>query len=100
MKDLDRAVQLLRNAVSLMPTDFPHRGEKLNNLGAMLGLKHGMTKSAADLDDAIEATGKALEALPSDHPLRVLALSNLSVFLKRRACEATCNVQSSCPARQ
>ncbi|KAH0592872.1 hypothetical protein MHUMG1_09325 [Metarhizium humberi] len=75
MKDLDRGVQLLRNAVSLMPTDFPHRGEKLNNLGAMLGFKHGMTKSAADLDDAIEATGKALEALPSDHPLRVAALS-------------------------
>ncbi|KID67874.1 TPR Domain containing protein, partial [Metarhizium brunneum ARSEF 3297] len=77
MKDLDRGVQLLRNAVSLMPTDYPHRGQTLNNLGAMLGLKHGMTKSAADLDDAIEATGKALEALPSDHPLRVLALSNL-----------------------
>ncbi|KID63976.1 TPR Domain containing protein, partial [Metarhizium hybridum] len=100
MRDLDRAVQLLRNAVSLMPADYPHRGQTLNNLGATLGLKHGVTKSAADLDDAIEATGKALEALPSDHPSRVLALSNLSVFLKRRACEATCNVQSRCPVRQ
>lgn len=100
MEDLDRAVQLLRNAVSLMPTHYPHRGEALSNLGATLGLKYEMTKSAADLDDAIEATDKALEALPSDHPLRVLALSNLSNLLRGRACEATWNVQSRCPARQ
>ena len=56
--DLDAALDLYRQAVTVTPNDHPSRAMYLSNLGVTLRARFERTGRDADLDAAIDATSK------------------------------------------
>ncbi|MEU2042687.1 CHAT domain-containing protein [Nocardia niwae] len=75
--DLDRAIEMAKQAVDATPAEHPDRLSFLSVLGADYFSRFVRSGSVADLDRAIEITGQVVDATPAHHPDRVLCLSTL-----------------------
>ncbi|KAL4992900.1 CHAT domain-containing protein [Aspergillus recurvatus] len=60
MADLNKAIELLQEAISTVPEDHPDRAVYLINLGNQFGDKHSRTQAVADLNAAIAYYESAL----------------------------------------
>lgn len=83
MDDLDRAINVTRNAIDA-PHDTPLQVEFSLILGDILGVRFKHTGSMDDLNEAISIFNNAVEATPHDDPFRVGWLNKLGVLLGRR----------------
>src|SRR5437667_383065 len=68
VQDLDRALELWRQAVKLTPPDSPKLPGYLNNLGAGLSGRYERAGRLEDLEEAIGVYRQAVELVPADSP--------------------------------
>ena len=66
--DLNRAVDLCRQAVEATPQHSPDLSEYLNNLGAGMRDRFGCMGHEADLDESIRVFQRLVKATPPDSP--------------------------------
>ena len=78
MVDLNEAVSIDREALSLCPTHHPRRHFSLNNLGLRICERFKRTGSMADLEDSILLYRESLSLVPTHHPDRPVSLNNLA----------------------
>jgi tetratricopeptide (TPR) repeat protein len=81
---IDRALELLRNAVRATPPDHPDRAMYLANLGLALQTRFDWVGDPADLDAAITALRQAAYATPTNHSHRAPMLAGLGTALQIR----------------
>ena len=83
MVDLNEAISMDREALSLRPTSHPDRPLSLNNLGLRLWDRFRRTGSMAmtDLEEAISIHRESLSLCPTPHPQRSFSLVNLASAL-------------------
>jgi tetratricopeptide (TPR) repeat protein len=81
---LDQAIDLLRQAIQVVPENHPDLPMHLSNLGVGLQTWYRRTGELADLDEAIKAGRDAVDMTPADHPDRPMYVSNLSAGLQSR----------------
>ncbi|OCB87602.1 TPR-like protein [Sanghuangporus baumii] len=80
--DLERAVSLWREALSICPDEgHPGRSTILNNLGSSLSTRFQRFEMSSDLDESIVLHRAALALCPEGHPDHLHALNNLAVAL-------------------
>ncbi|KAK2731046.1 hypothetical protein FQN57_003707 [Myotisia sp. PD_48] len=84
MSDLEEAIQLGREAITVTPEDHPDRAGQFNNLGIQLSDRYSRTGAMSDLEEAIQLGREAIAATPEDHPDRAVQLSNLGSQLGDR----------------
>jgi tetratricopeptide (TPR) repeat protein len=84
MKDLEKAIQVLKWAVDVTPQDHPHLAGWQNNLGNQLRTRFDRTGRMEDLEEAIQVLRRAVAVTPQDHPELVGRLNNLGIKLTRR----------------
>ena len=84
IRDLERALTNLQQALELTPPDSPDRPGQLNNLGSGLRTRYTRTGDLADLDWAIGVFEQAVTLTPPDSPDRFLYLNNLGAGLNER----------------
>jgi tetratricopeptide (TPR) repeat protein/CHAT domain-containing protein len=84
MDDLNRAVEIVDQAVRATPLDHPDRAGQLSSLGNLLGRRFERTGAMDDLNRAVEVADQAVSATPLDHPNRAGQLSNLGNLLGKR----------------
>jgi hypothetical protein len=84
LADLNRALDLLHQALKLTPSDSPNRPALLNNLGIGLSDRYARSGDLADLEAVITAFQQAVQATPPDSPERPGYLNNLSNGLRNR----------------
>lgn len=77
MNDLNKAIQVSRQAIKATPISHPDRASWLNNLGNHLGSRHLQTGQMDNLKEAIRVSRKAVEATPNNHPDLTTWLNNL-----------------------
>ena len=58
--DLNRAVDVLGEAVTATPLDDPDRADTLSSLGTLLGRRFERTRNMADLDRAVDVLEEAV----------------------------------------
>ncbi|KAI7767199.1 hypothetical protein LZL87_009601 [Fusarium oxysporum] len=78
IKDLSRAIDAMKTAISLTPGDSPDLADRLNNLGLWLSTRFGRTDMVEDLDYAVEAAKKAVKLTPESHQHYAGYLNNLA----------------------
>ncbi|KAG1846184.1 CHAT domain-containing protein [Suillus subalutaceus] len=76
--DLDQAISLSREALTLLPTNHSNRSKSLNNLANQLSTRFGHRGNDQDLDDAMALHREALTLQPYGHPDRTKSLNNLA----------------------
>ena len=84
VQDLDRALELWRQAVKLTPPDSPKLPGYLNNLGAGLSGRYERAGRLEDLEEAIGVYRQAVELTPADSPDMPGYLNNLGNGLRNR----------------
>ena len=84
LRDLDEAIILDREALSLFPQGHPNRSMSLNNLAVDLSSRYKQLGALRDLDEAIVLAREALSILPQGHPDRSASLNNLANRLSTR----------------
>jgi tetratricopeptide (TPR) repeat protein len=84
IKNLDRAINMMDNAVALTQDHFD-QAMYLSNLGSSLVTQFEQSSSIEDLNRAIDYTGKAVAATPQDHPNRATYLYSLGKILATRS---------------
>jgi len=84
MEDLEGAISLHREALTLRPLGHPERLMSLNNLASALFTRFNQSGKMDDLDDSISAHRQALSLLPLDHPDRAMSLNSLANALYNR----------------
>ena len=77
LADLDEAITVGRQAVTLTPTDHPELGMYLSNLGIALQARFERRGAQVDLDEAITVGRQAVTLTPTNHPNLGIYLSNL-----------------------
>lgn len=77
MVDLNEAISMDRETLSLRPTSHPSRSSSLTNLGLRLWDRFRRTGSMADLEEAISMHRESLALCPPPHPNHSTALNNL-----------------------
>ena len=82
--DLNKALVLDREALSLCPPGHRHRPMSLNSLAVNLSARYEELREIDDLNEAIVFGRQALSLCPSGHPNRSMFLSNLAVHLSSR----------------
>jgi CHAT domain-containing protein/tetratricopeptide (TPR) repeat protein len=82
--DLNRALDLWRQAIKIIPRDSSILASILTNLGTGLLDRFALTKYETDLEDAISALEGAVSATPPDSPFLARRLSNLGRGLDGR----------------
>lgn len=82
---LDKAIDLLTEAVRDTPIGSGDRATCANNLGIALHDRSERTGDDTDLDEAIRWLRESVAALPRDHPDRARHLSNLATSVETRA---------------
>ena len=70
MQDIDKAIVLDREALSLRPQGHPDRPVSLNNLGAHLFIRYDQLGAMQDLDGDIVLPQEALTLFPQGRPDR------------------------------
>lgn len=89
VENLDRAVELARQEVSLTPADHPRRMNALNHLGLALGAQYRATGRPELLDESIRSHRESLVAADPDSSIEVaLCLGNLGPALRVRSEQA------------
>ena len=83
--DLDRAIDVLDQAVTIAPANHPDRPAYLSNLGGALQTRAWRTGNTSDLDRAVDVLDQAVTIAPANHPDRPGFLSNLGGALQTRA---------------
>ncbi|CVK86440.1 uncharacterized protein FMAN_06288 [Fusarium mangiferae] len=78
IKDLSRAIDVIRIAISLTPDDSPDLADRLNNLGLWLSARFERSDMVEDLDYAIKAAKKAVILTPEGHQHYAGYLNNLA----------------------
>ena len=84
MVDLNEAILMDRESLSLRPTPHPDRFISLNNLGIRLCDRFRRTGSMADLEESILMHRESLSLFPTAHPDHSMSLSNLGLGLVQR----------------
>ena len=84
LSDIDEAVEIHREALTLTPVSRPDRSMSLGNLAEALTTRYEKNSQLADLEDAIECRREALGLSPSPHPNRSRQLTSLANALVRR----------------
>ncbi|VUC36649.1 unnamed protein product [Clonostachys rosea] len=82
--ELEKAIQLGREAVDLLPESHQALSEVLSNLGVLIGLKYARKGMKADMDEATLLHRKAVDATPAGHFARPQRLAQLSSHLSDR----------------
>jgi tetratricopeptide (TPR) repeat protein len=82
-EDLERAVQLLQQALEYTPADHPNRPILLSNLAAALQSRT-LGSHIDNIQGAVNLLQEAVRAIPADHPDRPALLSNLAAALQAR----------------
>ncbi|KAJ7107941.1 CHAT domain-containing protein [Mycena epipterygia] len=77
-QDLDKAIDLHREALNLRQAPHPDCDTSLINLGLVLQEWFETRGGAGDLDSAIELHCEALDLCPAPHPHRDISLNNLA----------------------
>lgn len=77
MEYLDRAIDINRQAVELVPRSHPNRAMYLNNLGNSLESRFERTGSMENINRAVDIMEQAVDSKPVDSPGYTLCLSNL-----------------------
>ena len=85
VQDLDRALELWRQAVKLTPPDSPKLPGYLNNLGAGLSGRYERAGRPEDLEEAIGVYRRAVKLTPADSPDLRIYLNNLDARLRNRS---------------
>ncbi|KAF9219160.1 hypothetical protein BS17DRAFT_663966, partial [Gyrodon lividus] len=67
-KDLEKAIQLHRNALALTPPGHPSRAGSLDNIATALKTRFKQGGNEKDLDEALERCQMAEAASPPSHP--------------------------------
>ncbi|HKZ86423.1 MAG TPA: CHAT domain-containing protein [Anaerolineae bacterium] len=82
--DLERAVELEKQAVELALEGSPDHARYLSNLGCALHDRYMLTSEPVDLEDAVAMHEQAVALVPKDSPNRAGYLDNLgnSLFLR------------------
>ncbi|KAG4269183.1 hypothetical protein FPRO04_12172 [Fusarium proliferatum] len=78
IKDLSRAIDAIRIAISLTPDDSLDLADRLNNLGLWLSTRFERSDIVEDLDYAVEAAKKAVVLTPEGHQHYAGYLNNLA----------------------
>ena len=65
--DLDRAIELIDEAVKAIPSDHPDLADLLVDLGKLLVVRYQQTGSMEDFERSIETSEKMIKATPLDH---------------------------------
>ncbi|KAI1035649.1 hypothetical protein LB504_005760 [Fusarium proliferatum] len=78
IKDLSRAIDAMRVAISTTPDDSPDLADRLNNLGLWLSARFERSDMVEDLDYAVEAAKKAVVLTPEGHQHYAGYLNNLA----------------------
>jgi tetratricopeptide (TPR) repeat protein len=81
---LNKAIDLLRQAVAATSSGHPERARYLSVLDGALQRRFQRTGALADLDEAVDVGRQALAAAPPGHPYHVGFLSNLGNALGAR----------------
>jgi tetratricopeptide (TPR) repeat protein len=76
--DIDRAVDLSREAVALRSTEHSRRYEALNTLASALSSRYTCLGNTPDYEDALSVQQEALTLLPEGHTYRARALFGLA----------------------
>ncbi|GAB2873892.1 CHAT domain-containing protein [Streptomyces deserti] len=83
--DLDRSVELSRQAVTALPADHRDRATYLSNLCATLEARYAWSGSQEDLAEAVRAGRESVDTTHAvDTAPRVVHLTNLGAALRRR----------------
>ena len=85
VQDLDRALELWRQAVKLTPPDSPKLPGYLNNLGTGLSGRYERAGRLEDLEEAIGVYRRAVKLTPADSPDLRIYLNNLDARLRNRS---------------
>jgi tetratricopeptide (TPR) repeat protein len=84
MEDLQSAIRLYHEALSLCPIGHPNRPKSLNNLASALQIRYSQLEEVEDLHSAIRLCQEALSLRPTGHPDRSSSLNNLANALQAR----------------
>ncbi|MFG2340890.1 hypothetical protein [Streptomyces yangpuensis] len=82
--DLDEAVLVGEEAISVIPPDDPRWAVHASNLSGLLRIRFDDRGTRPDLDEAVRLSAAAAEATPEQDPARSLRWSNLSNALAAR----------------
>jgi tetratricopeptide (TPR) repeat protein len=84
MDDLEEAIVLGREALSLCPLGHPDRWRSLNSLVNILSTQYKQLRAMEGLNEAIALVREALSLCPQGHPGRSESLGNLADCLSTR----------------
>ncbi len=83
--DLDRAVEVSRQAATALPDGHPRRAAYLSGLGAALLQRYLSYGTRQDLDEAVRVCRESADATPAeDTAARATRLADLATALRRR----------------
>ena len=84
MDDLNEAIVLGREALSLCPPGHPNRSSSLSNLAVRLSSQYNQVEGMDNLNEAIVLTREVLSLCPPGHPNHLSSLNNLAAALSSR----------------
>ncbi|KAF5694457.1 hypothetical protein FDENT_1186 [Fusarium denticulatum] len=76
LEDLNRAIELAENAVTLTADYYIHKPGRLSDLARYLVARYGETNDIQDLHKAIDRGEEAIASAPSDYKFRAELLAN------------------------
>ncbi|KAL5598291.1 hypothetical protein FOBRF1_012084 [Fusarium oxysporum] len=84
IEDLNEAIEVTENLVTITAINNPKRPRRLYSLGTLLATRFEHQKAIQDLDRAIELYKASLNLLPPNSPRRAFPLSGLGTLLEDR----------------
>jgi CHAT domain-containing protein len=84
MADVERSIELHRQAIEKLPPDAPQLGGCWQNLSMSLQARADRTRRPADLNEAIRASEQAVARTPDGDPTRADVLNSLGVRYSSR----------------
>lgn len=84
VKDLDMAIEVGREVLSMQLQPVASRIDLLHLLGLALSQRCKLTGSYRDTDEAVSLRREMLQLLPASHPNRSCTLNNLAIVLRTR----------------
>ncbi|KAL2669750.1 hypothetical protein Neosp_015195 [[Neocosmospora] mangrovei] len=84
ISDIDKSIELLQQAIGVIPQDHPERPGYLSNLSMRLGARYSRMRSIPDLDMALQFAREAVDRTPKEHRDCTIRLDNLAGRLADR----------------
>lgn len=84
MTDLNKAIDLGRQALDLCPSGHPHRSMFLNNAANRYSVRYQSMGEMTDLNEAIVFGKQALARCPPQNQNRSMYLNNVASYLSDR----------------